>query len=119
MRIVPAGACVVTDNPAVTITANRFVSTDPDCPALVDAQGTDLALADGRAIGAGGQNNPQLRAAWLAAFSHADYVILGSLTTRRVPLRGALARYLATHFRLVYPPLPSHIRARIFKRDRS
>jgi hypothetical protein len=115
-RIVPPGACVVTDDPTVTITANRFVSTDPECPALVDAQGTDLALADGRAIGAGGEKNPTLRAAWLAAFSRADYIVLNQNWAKRVPLEGALARYLATHFRLVYPPSHSHLQTRIFKR---
>ena len=116
-RIVPPGACVVTDDPAVTITANRFVSTSPTCPALVDAQGTDLALADGRAIGAGGEDDPTLQAAWLAAFSRADYIILSGSWAKRIPLEGALAHYLSTHFRLVYPPAHSHVRTRIFKRE--
>src|SRR5262249_60012363 len=44
-NVVPAGACVVTDQASYLILANRFVSSVPGCPQLVDGLGTDLALS--------------------------------------------------------------------------
>ena len=38
---------MLTDQVSVTLAANRFVSTDPNCPKLVDSLGTTLALSDG------------------------------------------------------------------------
>lgn len=59
---VPPGACVVTDSPRLTVTADRFLSDRPGCSPLVDPFGT--ALVEGRA-------SP----AWLAALDAAGYYV--------------------------------------------
>ena len=46
-RAVPAGACTVSDNPAVLLLANRF-SAPKGCTDLVDADGSTLAWSAGR-----------------------------------------------------------------------
>ena len=60
-RLIPPGACVLTDQVSVTLLANRFESTDPRCPQMVDSLGTDpgavprAETADGSGAGAGGE----------------------------------------------------------------
>jgi hypothetical protein len=101
-RLIPAGACVLTDQVSVTLAANRFVSTDPNCPVLVDSLGTTLALSDGLKPQTGAANVPRVNAAWDEAFSHAQYVILTATNARRIAWSPQLEAYFTSHFTQVY-----------------
>jgi alpha-1,2-mannosyltransferase len=101
-RVIPPGACVLTDQVSVTLLANRFVSDVPGCPQMVDSVGTDLALSNGLKPFTGAGKVPAVAAAWNYAFSHAQYVILTPSNTRRVAWTPALQAYLANHFVQVY-----------------
>ncbi len=101
-RIIPPGACVLTDQVSVTLAANRFVSDVPGCSPMVDSLGTDLALSDGLKPQTGAGNVPAVAAAWNRAFSHAQYVILTATNIRRIAWTPALDAYLANHFVRVY-----------------
>ena len=101
-RLVPPGACVLTDQVSVTLAANRFVSTDPSCPKLVDSLGSTLALSDGLKPQTGAANVPAVNAAWNQAFSHAQYVILTATNTRRIAWSPQLEAYFASHFTQLY-----------------
>jgi hypothetical protein len=101
-RIIPPGACVLTDQVSVTLAANRFVSGVPGCPRMVDSLGTTLALSDGLKPQTGAANVPQVNAAWSQAFSHAQYVILTATNTRRIAWSPQLQAYFASHFTQVY-----------------
>ena len=101
-RLIPPGACVLTDQVSVTLAANRFVSSDPNCPQLVDSLGTTLALSDGLKPQTGAANVPRVNAAWSQAFSHAQYVILTATNTRRIAWSPQLQAYFASHFSQVY-----------------
>ncbi len=48
LRLIPRGACVITDSAVYLLIANRFTSDVPGCSQMVDSLGTDLALGDGR-----------------------------------------------------------------------
>lgn len=108
-RQIPAGACVLTDLPGLTIVSNRFVSASPACSPMVDGIGTDYALASGRNGVTGAGRSASLRAVWLSAFEHAQYVWLQCgpdsrrlcLTNRRIPWTPGLRAYFATHFRRI------------------
>jgi 4-amino-4-deoxy-L-arabinose transferase-like glycosyltransferase len=108
-RVIPPDACVLTDLPGLTIVANRYVSTAPGCSPMVDGIGTDYALASGRNGVTGAGRYPAVRAVWLSAFEHAQYVWLQCgpnsrrlcVTNRRIPWTPGLRAYFATHFRLV------------------
>jgi alpha-1,2-mannosyltransferase len=101
-RLVPPGACVLTDQVSVTLAANRFVSTDPSCPKIVDSLGTTLALSDGLKPQTGAANVPAVNAAWNQAFSHAQYVILTATNTRRIAWSPQLEAYFSSHFTQLY-----------------
>jgi alpha-1,2-mannosyltransferase len=101
-RLVPPGACVLTDQVSVTLAANRFVSTDPACPKIVDSLGSTLALSDGLKPQTGAANVPAVNAAWNQAFSHAQYVILTATNTRRIAWSPQLEAYFASHFTQLY-----------------
>ena len=101
-RLIPSGACVLTDQVSVTLAANRFVSTDPNCPKLIDSLGTTLALSDGLKPQTGAANVAAVNAAWTQAFSKANYVLLTATNTRRIAWSPQLEAYFASHFNQVY-----------------
>jgi hypothetical protein len=97
--VIPAGSCVVADDSEYALTANRFVSTSPDCPFLVDALGVTIAISGSQAPG-----SAQAQAAapaWLSYFRRADYVLLTPLSATRIPWDSRLETYLELHFRIV------------------
>ena len=101
-RLIPPGACVLSDQVSVTLAANRFVSTDRSCPKMVDSLGTTLALSDGLKPRTGAANVPRVNAAWDQAFSHAQYVILTASNERRIAWSPQLQAYFAGHFTQLY-----------------
>ena len=101
-RIVPPGACVLTDQVSYTIAADRFYSTKPGCSLMVDSIGTDYALGHGRDASSGAARYPAVDAAWRSAFQHAQYVWLSvRFNPRRIAWTPALRAYFRSHFRPV------------------
>jgi hypothetical protein len=87
---IPAGACVLDGGPAVLITSNRFESTKPGCPDIVDATGMELTYA---VAGRG-----SLARTWLHAIKASDYLIMSQLESGRVPLTPAARQYIRRNF---------------------
>jgi hypothetical protein len=113
---IPPGACVLTDQVSFAIAANRFTSTVPGCPQLVDGVGTDLALSEGHNGVSGASHNPAVRAIWASAFHKAQYVWLSNsffdkTVARRIAWTPALRAYFAANFRRV----PGHTK-NLYKR---
>jgi hypothetical protein len=100
-RLIPAGACVITDGPSLTISADRFVSDTPGCPGIVDSFGTFLAVTDGQTNDAEPQLKREDAGLWLEAFEHAEYVWLRSRSEGRIEWTPALDDYFTSHFRLI------------------
>ncbi len=101
-RIVPPGACVLTDQVSYTIAADRFYSTVPGCSLLVDSIGTDYALGHGRDASSGAARYPAVDAVWRNAFAHAQYVWLSlRFNQRRIAWTPALRSYFHHHFHRV------------------
>lgn len=104
-RVVPPGACVLTDEVSYTIAADRFLSDVPGCSQVVDGEGTDLALSDGRNGVTGAGRVPAVRAVWFQALRSAQYVWLSSkldsVEDRRIAWTPALRAYFFAHFRPV------------------
>jgi hypothetical protein len=108
-REVPNGACVLADNPSLTIMANRFVSDVPGCSPLVDSLGTDLSLGAAHNALNGAGRYPAVTHAWMSAFRHAQYVWLycyppsirwcDLYTNRRIPWTASIRAYFERHFR--------------------
>jgi hypothetical protein len=100
-RLIPAGSCVVTDDTSLTVSANRFTSDTPGCPAMVDAWGTLLAMTNGQKRFASPQAIAKVTAVWRTAFSDADYVWIQTGSKGQIPWTASLYSYFTSHFRLV------------------
>ena len=97
-RIVPAGACVLTDQESYLIIANRATSNVPGCSAMIDTLGTDLGLSGGLRPSTGAGDVPAVDAVWRRAFSHAQYVWLTYQNAARVPWNRELRAYFRATF---------------------
>lgn len=100
-RLIPAGACVVTDDPSLTIAADRFDSGGPDCPAVVDSFGTLMTMTDGHNMRASPPVLRAVTAAWRDWFGRAAFVWLQSSSEGRIPWTPSLYHWFTGHFRLI------------------
>jgi hypothetical protein len=101
-RVIPPGACVLTDTVSVTLAANRFESADPRCPQMVDGVGTTQALSYGLRARTGAAKVPAVNTVWNQAFRNAQYVLLTHANTWRIPWTPELHAYLSSNFTQVY-----------------
>jgi hypothetical protein len=97
-QLVPPGACVVTDYTAVTIAGNRFVSTDPSCPVIVDPFGLDLTLDDGNTPVGPGPPTAAVVSFWRNAFERTNWIVLSPTAYARIPLVPSLKAYFHANF---------------------
>jgi alpha-1,2-mannosyltransferase len=100
-RLIPPGACVLTNDSSLTVSAGRFVPATPGCPALVDAYGTLLAMTDGRKLLASPREVRSVTALWGAEFARAPYVWLETGSQGQIPWTASLYDYFTDHFRLL------------------
>ena len=101
-QAIPEGACVVTDEISLLISANRFTAAKPGCPDIIDSLAETLVLSNGVSVQAGAANMPQVVAAWQALFSKAQYVWLSSSNARRIPWSPELTNWFNSNFSQVY-----------------
>lgn len=97
-QIVPASACVLTDQVSYLIIDNRFTSDVPGCSPMIDGLGTDLALSGGLKPETGAGNVPAVAAIWRSGFAHAQYVWLTTRARLRLPWTPSLQAYFQRHF---------------------
>jgi hypothetical protein len=97
-RLIPAGACVATDQVSYTIAIDRFSSTVPGCSLMIDGVGTDYALSNGRNGQTGASSSPAVQAAWMSAFRSAKYAWLTTEAYRRISWTPQLIAYFDSHF---------------------
>jgi hypothetical protein len=119
-KVIPSGACVLTDQVSFTIVAGRFTSSVPGCPQIVDGYGTDLDLGQGRSGNTGAARYAAVRQVWDNAFRHAQYVWLSTppgetsgSADRRIAWTPWLRAYFAANFRKIHTPRHFYIYKRI------
>ncbi|MGD0374441.1 MAG: hypothetical protein ABSB01_07655 [Streptosporangiaceae bacterium] len=96
-RAIPPGACVLTDQVSLLISANRIVSAVPGCPVVVDGTGTSYALGHGQSALTSGRV-PAVAALWRRAFGAAQYVCLTPSNRLRIAWTPQLEAYLRSNF---------------------
>jgi alpha-1,2-mannosyltransferase len=96
-RVIPAGACVATDQASLLIALDRFYSSVPGCSVIVDGTGTSYALGHGKSAEQAGRV-PAIAALWRQAFAKADYVLLTSYNADRIAWTPQLRNYFASNF---------------------
>jgi len=97
-RVIPPGACVLSDQMSYTIAIDRFASDVPGCSAMVDGVGSDYALSGGRNGLTGAGDVPAVEQLWMSAFRAAQYLWLTSDNTRRIPWTPRLRAYFLANF---------------------
>ncbi len=102
-RLIPPGACVVSDTVSLTVLSNRFVSDVRGCPLVVDSFGTLIASTDGRDMGASARVLGGIAGSWRSWFTRARFVWLDGATLGRIPWTHSLATYFASRFRRIMP----------------
>ena len=100
-RLIPPGACVVTNDSAYTVAAGRFYSGVQGCPAMVDSFGTLFAMTSGRSSSAPPATLRPVVDLWQTALERAQYVWLTSDTAAQIPWTSQLYGYFRRHFRLI------------------
>lgn len=100
-RLIPRGACVVTNVAALTVVADRFVPDTAGCPSLVDAYGTLIAMTDGHQMFASKAALAVVGKFWRSTFEHASYVWLIAPTQGEIPWTRSLHDYFLNRFRLI------------------
>jgi len=95
---VPAGTCVVTDMSALVISGNRLSAGVPGCPTVLDSFGTWLAADPRHPPLSSGPPDPALVNEWRNWLAQADYVVLGSPGTFRIPWTSALETWFNQTF---------------------
>lgn len=102
-RIIPPGACVLTDQASYLIAADRFTSAKPGCSPMVDPLGTDYALSNGREGDTGAAHAAAVAAVFRGALTEADYAWLTiGFDARRMAWTPSLRRYFRHNFVPVY-----------------
>lgn len=105
--LIPPGACVVTDEVSLAIAANRFDTSEPGCPVMIDSLATTLVLTHGQSVQAGADHNKAAIAAWRALLLKARYVWLSPNHWRRIPFgyNSAQWAWFTRHFRQIAPKI--------------
>jgi alpha-1,2-mannosyltransferase len=102
-KLIPPGACVVSDEVSLTIAANRFTASRPGCPDVLDSLATTLVEGNGISVQGGAKALPRVVSEWRKVFSRAQYVWLSQNSGRRIPWTPGLWRWFARHFRAIEP----------------
>jgi len=112
-RTVPPGACVLSDQESVLISAGRFLPSSTGCPVIVDGTGTGYALGGGRSAPQAG-TVPAVARQWLRGFQAARYVLLTPDNRKRIAWTPQLESYFAGNFTPVsgdWTPLMLYVRS--------
>ncbi|HEV2931597.1 MAG TPA: glycosyltransferase family 87 protein [Streptosporangiaceae bacterium] len=103
-RLLPPGACVLTNNPALALSSNRFTPDGPGCPAMVDSFGTYLAMTGGKSYHDSRQELNTVRDLWRYDFARARYVWFEPGSQGQIPWTNSLYAYFNSHYRLIGLP---------------
>lgn len=98
---VPAGACVIGDEPSLQIAADRFASSSARCPFVVDSYGTWLAASPSAPPGSGQVPPRMLVEEWRRWFAAADFVLLNAQQSSYLPWTPALSTYFEHRYVLI------------------
>jgi hypothetical protein len=99
-HVVPEGACTVTDEPGLTVTANRFVPNRASCPDVVDTFSTWIAYDPHTLPPSSGPYDTELVAAWRSWLGAADYAVLTD-SPFRIPWSADLIAWFNQNYKLI------------------
>jgi hypothetical protein len=99
--VIPPGSCVISDHAILAIVANRFSSSVPGCPQVVDPYGMWLAQGGGLSPPASPPFPASFVSTWRSYFESAQYVVLWVRESDSIPWNSSLLNWFDTHYRLI------------------
>ncbi len=106
-KFIPAGACAIYDDIAIGINANRWPSSVPNCPHIIDPYG--MWLAWGNHLTA---TPAAFTDKWQLYFENAKFVVLGLPNSDVIAWNANLHQWFTHHFHLIYGNYPTYIYAK-------
>lgn len=118
-QYIPNGSCVVSDEVSMLIAADRFDSSSPGCPDIIDSLATTLVLSNGVSNQGGAQNLPKVVNAWQSLLAKAQYVLLSPTNSRRIPWSdgSSLLTWFYAHYQAITPYIDGQ--GQLYQRDSS
>jgi hypothetical protein len=110
--VIPKGSCVIFDEAILAIEANRFSSSSPSCPQIVDPYGMWLADTNGQAPPATPPFPTSFENAWKSYFEAAQYVVLWAPQSDYIPWDPALLTWFDRHYGLIQVGRGSYVYSR-------
>ena len=98
---IPKGACAITTEPVLLVTANRWTADDDDCPEFVDPFGLWLTQGARLPPHLRPTATPAFTATWRDWFERAEFVVLAVQVSNYVPWTNELLRWFNDNYRLV------------------
>lgn len=96
--LVPAGACVASDQVSLLIAADRFPSKRSGCPFTLDPYGAALALSGGLTIDGGAARTSVVVSSWISEMRIARFIWLSPGNQKRLPWSASARAYFAQNF---------------------
>ncbi len=115
-RLIPQGACVISDQVAVTIAADRFTSGEVNCPDVVDSLAQTLVLSHGVSVEGGAASRPGVVTGWEAILSRAQYMWVTGGHANRIPWTPQLDAWFNAHFHKI-AVFHGYADSRLYQRD--
>jgi hypothetical protein len=111
-KMIPTGACTITDAESLLVSAGRSAIGPSGCPAIIDPTGVWLSVDPLHPARRSGisypadptYKDPALVAVWRAAFAGATYVVFANTCAWRIPWTVGLSSYFDSHFTHVAGP---------------
>jgi len=110
---IPPGACVVSETPTLTIDANRFATTSPGCPGLVDAVGMWLADDARRSQASDAAPPASFSSVWQRYLVRADYVVMSVPYSDYIPWTTAMEEWFSRNYRFVASTTSTYVYRRV------
>jgi alpha-1,2-mannosyltransferase len=99
--VIPPASCVIFDDSILAIESNRFSSSLPGCPKVVDPYGMWLADGGGLSPPASPPYPVSFVATWRSYFEAAQYVVLWAPESGYIPWAPSLVTWFDEHYVLV------------------
>lgn len=103
-KLIPQGACVIYDDVASGIVANRWPSSAKNCPHLIDPFGMWLAWGYHLIPAA-----PGFTKEWMSYFERTQFVVLGKPNSNVIPWNHGLGTWFRRNFHLIAKEYPTYI----------
>jgi hypothetical protein len=98
---IPAGSCVLTDSPSLTLMSNRFTSLSPSCPKVDDTYGLWVSIDSKHPPPDFNSADPVLARRWQRWLADADYLVEVGPRSTYLPWSDAVVVWFSSHYRLV------------------